>query len=113
MLQESRERISFSRSFRSPVSAKMRICVSRLSIPKYPGGQHVSGDLQLPFQSPDQGCAFGACRQHPSDGFSVTGDKDTLRAQIAEDRQALLFELGRIYLLHTSILYMDRFIVHV
>src|SRR4029453_421050 len=105
MLQESRERASLSRAFRSPVSAKMRICVSRLSIPTGSGGQHVSRDLQFPLQSSDQRRTIGACRQHPSDGLSMAGDEHTLRAQIAEDRQALLLEPCCTNLLHIPILY--------
>src|SRR6266508_1167668 len=93
-----------SRPRKSPVKARIRMCVSRLSIPAQPCGQDVAFDLELPPEQSDQGGGFGPDRNELGHGLAPLGDDDPVGIDPVEQGEALFLELGGGHLLHGHII---------
>src|SRR5690242_19296615 len=59
-------------------------------------GENIALDANLSSQATDQMRATGLNRNDSSDGLSVLGDNEALAAQMVDQVQALLLELGCI-----------------
>jgi len=81
--------------------------VSRFSIPFDSSRQNVPVYLDLLLHAPNEFTAVRTCGNEPRHCFAVFGYEDSLGLKIFQDRQALLFEFGSIYLLHAAIVELD------
>src|ERR1017187_1615296 len=84
-----------SRSVTSPVKAKTRICVSRLTmgLPRDSCGLDVPLHPDATAKSADKIRRRSLGREDSRDGLAVLRDHESIRFKMIEDRKALLLEL--------------------